>query len=65
VTGRGCCIVSLACPWACRALTALYLKGLEGAIGVSVVHPTWQRTRPDDPEDSHCGESSAIARKAP
>ena len=31
------------------------MQGLQGAIGLSVVHPTWQRTRPDDPEDPHCG----------
>lgn len=30
-------------------------QGLENAIGVSVVHPTWQRTRPDDPADAHTG----------
>ena len=47
--------VALACPWAAGALSMLYLKGLEDAISLSVVHPTWQRTRPDDPEDQHCG----------
>ena len=31
------------------------LQGLEDVIGVSIVHPTWQRTRPDDPEDLHNG----------
>ena len=30
-------------------------QGLEAAIGVSVVHPTWQKTKPDDPNDEHCG----------
>ena len=30
-------------------------QGLEDAIDVSITHPTWQRTRPDDPEDTHCG----------
>ena len=30
-------------------------QGLEDAIGVSVVHPTWQKTKPDDPSDEHTG----------
>ena len=47
--------VALACPWAAGALSMLYLKGLEDAISLSIVHPTWQRTRPEDPEDQHCG----------
>ncbi|KAG2483119.1 hypothetical protein HYH03_018009 [Edaphochlamys debaryana] len=47
--------VSLGCPFACRCLTAMYLKGLDHAIGVSVTHPTWQRTRPEDDKDEHLG----------
>ena len=31
------------------------MKGLQDVIGLSVVHPTWQRTRPDSPDDMHCG----------
>ena len=31
------------------------LKGLESAISVSVVHPTWGKTRPDDDSDEHHG----------
>ena len=31
------------------------LKGLEDAISVTVVHPTWQKTRPEDDEDTHSG----------
>ena len=41
--------VALACPWAAGALSMLYLKGLEDAISLSIVHPTWQRTRPGRP----------------
>jgi putative glutathione S-transferase len=33
----------------------LKLKGLEKTISHSVVHPTWQRTKPADPEDEHVG----------
>ena len=47
--------VSLACPWANRCLAVVYLKGLEDRLRVSVVHPVWQRTRPDDASDKHCG----------
>jgi len=31
------------------------LKGLEDAISVTVVHPTWQKTKPNDPNDMHTG----------
>jgi len=31
------------------------MKGLEDIIGLSVVHPTWNRTRPNDPNDTHQG----------
>jgi len=47
--------VSLACPWASRCVAVLYLKGLQGVIGLSVTHPTWQRTRPEDEADQHTG----------
>lgn len=47
--------ISYACPWANRCLAMLYLKGLEDIIGVTVVHPTWQRTRIENPDDKHCG----------
>jgi len=47
--------ISLACPWACGCLTALKLKGLDGVISYSVAHPTWNRTKPDNPDDSHFG----------
>lgn len=53
--GRYHLYVALACPWACGTLQALRYKGLEDVISVSIVHPTWQRTKPDDEEDKHCG----------
>ena len=30
------------------------LKGLQECISITVVHPTWQKTK-DDPADKHCG----------
>jgi putative glutathione S-transferase len=53
--GRYHLYVAYACPWAAGALSMLYLKGLDDAVGVSAVHPTWARTRPDDPADAHTG----------
>ncbi|KAL4088063.1 hypothetical protein PRIC1_012493 [Phytophthora ramorum] len=47
--------VSYACPWASRCLSTLYLKGLDSIVGLSVVHPLMQRTRPDDKDDTHIG----------
>jgi putative glutathione S-transferase len=38
-SGRYHLYVSLACPWAHRTLIFRRLKGLEGHVGVSVVHP--------------------------
>ena len=54
-SGRYHLYISYACPWATRCLAVRNLKGLENAIGLSVAHPTWQRTRPDDPQDEHAG----------
>lgn len=45
--------VSLACPWACRCLATMYMKGLEECMGLSITHPTWGKTRPD--VDDHAG----------
>lgn len=39
VAGRYHLYVSLACPWACRALIARHVKGLDDVIGVTVVDP--------------------------
>ena len=33
----------------------IYLKGLEDVISYSIVHPTWNKTKPDDEKDTHCG----------
>eukprot|EP00470_Lotharella_oceanica_P015796 CAMPEP_0170179618 /NCGR_PEP_ID=MMETSP0040_2-20121228/18579_1 /TAXON_ID=641309 /ORGANISM="Lotharella oceanica, Strain CCMP622" /LENGTH=366 /DNA_ID=CAMNT_0010423835 /DNA_START=51 /DNA_END=1151 /DNA_ORIENTATION=+ len=52
-TGRYHLYVSYGCPWANRCLAALNLKRLRKAIGVSVVHPTWQLTSPET--DEHKG----------
>lgn len=57
--------VSLACPWASRCVAALYLKGLQDVIGLSVTHPTWAQTRPDDPEDHHTGWAFASPNDPP
>jgi putative glutathione S-transferase len=47
--------VALACPWAAGALAVVYLKGLEGVVSHSIVHPTWGKTKPDDDADKHHG----------
>lgn len=39
VAGRYHLYISLACPWASRAFLTLKLKGLESAVGVTVVDP--------------------------
>lgn len=54
-SGRYHLYVSMACPWANRCVALINMKGLQEAIGITVVHPTWQRTRPEDPNDQHCG----------
>jgi len=53
--GRYHLYIAYGCPWANRCLAVLHIKGLQDAIGVSIVHPSWARTRPDDDADLHCG----------
>lgn len=53
--GRYHLYVAMGCPWANGTLTAMYWKGLDKVISYSVVHPTWAKTRPNDPEDTHTG----------
>ncbi|GAB2281146.1 hypothetical protein Dimus_015750 [Dionaea muscipula] len=40
--------ISYACPWACRCLSYLKIKGLEEVISFSVVKPKWERTKEGD-----------------
>jgi len=53
--GRYHLYISKACPWADRCNTVRHLKGLTDIVSLSVVHPTWKKSRPDDAEDSHHG----------
>eukprot|EP00529_Nitzschia_sp_RCC80_P031452 CAMPEP_0113456798 /NCGR_PEP_ID=MMETSP0014_2-20120614/9075_1 /TAXON_ID=2857 /ORGANISM="Nitzschia sp." /LENGTH=365 /DNA_ID=CAMNT_0000348267 /DNA_START=170 /DNA_END=1267 /DNA_ORIENTATION=- /assembly_acc=CAM_ASM_000159 len=53
--GRYHLFVAYACPWAHRTLITRAVKGLTDAISVTVVMPVWKKTKPDDPEDKHCG----------
>ena len=52
-SGRYHLYISYACPWACRALAVRNLKGLQDHIGLSVVHPTFKKTKPE--VDEHAG----------
>jgi putative glutathione S-transferase len=45
--------ISYFCPFAHRAFLALSMKGLRDHIGLSVVHPTMQKTKPE--VDEHLG----------
>lgn len=63
--GRYHLYIAYACPWANRAYATMKMKGLDDSIGLSVVHPTWQRTKPDDAEDEHCGWTFATPGDPP
>lgn len=52
-SGRYALIVSYACPWANRCIIVRSLYGLEKVVPMYVVHPTWQKTKPD--VDEHSG----------
>jgi glutathionyl-hydroquinone reductase len=52
-SGRYHIFIAAACPWAHRVSMVRSLKGLEEAIGMTMVMPVWQPTRPD--VDDHCG----------
>eukprot|EP00040_Diaphanoeca_grandis_P016001 m.82319 g.82319 ORF g.82319 m.82319 type:complete len:343 (-) comp25508_c0_seq2:235-1263(-) len=47
--------ISNACPWANRCNAVRVFKRLDTIIGLSVVHPTWLKTKPDDKDDTHFG----------
>ncbi|GMF35980.1 unnamed protein product [Phytophthora lilii] len=53
--GRYHLYVTYSCPFACRALAARNLKGLEDVVGVSVAHPVYQKSKPNDENDTHLG----------
>lgn len=53
--GRYHLYVTYSCPFACRALAARNLLGLEDVIGLSVAHPIFQKTKPTDASDEHKG----------
>ncbi|KAF1780423.1 Glutathione S-transferase (GST) [Phytophthora cactorum] len=63
--GRYHLYVSYSCPFACRALAARNLLGLEDVISLSVAHPIFQKTKPNDASDEHKGWAFVDPAKAP
>ncbi|GMF10424.1 unnamed protein product [Phytophthora lilii] len=57
--------VSYACPFASRALSARYLKGLEDVVGLTVAHPIHQKTKPDDDNDTRRVRSRLVRDGGP
>ncbi|XP_012572602.1 uncharacterized protein [Cicer arietinum] len=47
-SGRYHLYISYACPWACRCLAYLNIKGLNKAISFSAVKPIWGRIKESD-----------------
>lgn len=47
--------IAYACPWAHRTLMMRALKGLEDTISVTVVHPIFKKTKPENSDDKHYG----------
>ncbi|KAJ6791948.1 Uncharacterized protein M6B38_242365 [Iris pallida] len=47
-SGRYHLYISYACPWACRCLSFVMLKGLDKAISYTAVKPIWERTKETD-----------------
>ena len=68
--GRYHLYVSLACPWACRTVIVRRLKGLEAAIGMTVVDPIrdergWRFTAQPDPVNGWAFLSEAYTATDP
>ncbi|HEX3369222.1 MAG TPA: glutathione S-transferase family protein [Candidatus Cybelea sp.] len=68
--GRYHLYVSLACPWACRTVIVRKLKGLEEAIGMTVVDPIrdergWRFTAQPDPVNGWAFLSEAYTATDP
>jgi len=62
-SGRYHLYISYGCPWAHRTLIVRNLKGLQDHVGLSIVHPTWRKTRPE--KDDHFGWVFANPGDAP